>query len=114
MPTDTETSAAARDADAQPRDGGVVVSGVHKDFGAVRALDGVSLDIPAGGIVAVVGPSGCGGARAVPGHRDGSPGPGRLGTPAKRTPARIGCPSPSRAAHRHPVRRPPGVRAGAC
>jgi NitT/TauT family transport system ATP-binding protein len=60
MPTDTETSAAARYADAKPGDGGVVVSGVRKDFGAVRALDGVSLDIPAGGIVAVVGPSGCG------------------------------------------------------
>ena len=60
MPTHTETSAATRDADAKPASGGVAVSRVHKDFGAVRALDGVSLDIPPGGIVAVVGPSGCG------------------------------------------------------
>lgn len=33
---------------------------LRKRFGAVAAVDGVSLDIPAGAIVAVIGPSGCG------------------------------------------------------
>jgi NitT/TauT family transport system ATP-binding protein len=39
---------------------GVHVAEVVKSFGAVQALDGVSLDVPARGTVAVVGPSGCG------------------------------------------------------
>ncbi|SPL89798.1 Methionine ABC transporter ATP-binding protein [[Actinomadura] parvosata subsp. kistnae] len=33
---------------------------VHKEYGATRALDGVSLDVRAGDAVAVMGPSGCG------------------------------------------------------
>ena len=36
------------------------LAGVSRAFGAVRALDGVDLDVGAGEIVAVVGPSGCG------------------------------------------------------
>jgi ABC-type nitrate/sulfonate/bicarbonate transport system ATPase subunit len=39
---------------------GVHVAEVVKSFGAVQALDGVSLDVPARSTVAVVGPSGCG------------------------------------------------------
>jgi ABC-type nitrate/sulfonate/bicarbonate transport system ATPase subunit len=39
---------------------GVVVTGVTKAFGAVRALDGVSLRVRPREVVAVVGPSGCG------------------------------------------------------
>jgi sulfate transport system ATP-binding protein len=39
---------------------GVALSGVTKSFGAVRALDGVSLAIPSGTLAAVLGPSGCG------------------------------------------------------
>src|SRR5918995_1235525 len=46
----------------EPRDvsGGVTVAGVEKAFGAVRALDGVSLRASEREVVAVAGPSGCG------------------------------------------------------
>jgi ABC-type nitrate/sulfonate/bicarbonate transport system ATPase subunit len=46
----------------EPRDvsGGVTVAGVGKVFGAVEALDGVTLHAVAQEVVAVVGPSGCG------------------------------------------------------
>jgi len=48
----------------EPRnvDGGGTASlaGVSRAFGAVRALDGLDLEVGAGEIVAVVGPSGCG------------------------------------------------------
>jgi len=46
----------------EPRDvsGGVTVAGVGKAFGAVQALDGVTLHAAAREVVAVVGPSGCG------------------------------------------------------
>ena len=36
------------------------IEGVVKKFGAFRAVDGVSLDIPAGEFFALLGPSGCG------------------------------------------------------
>jgi ABC-type nitrate/sulfonate/bicarbonate transport system ATPase subunit len=41
-------------------DDGVALAGVVKAFGPVRALDGVSLRVPARHTVAVAGPSGCG------------------------------------------------------
>jgi NitT/TauT family transport system ATP-binding protein len=46
----------------EPRDvsGGATVAGVDKSFGAVRALDGVSLRAGPREVVAVAGPSGCG------------------------------------------------------
>jgi ABC-type nitrate/sulfonate/bicarbonate transport system ATPase subunit len=46
----------------EPRDvsGGVDVAGVEKAFGAVKALDGVSVRAAAREVVAVAGPSGCG------------------------------------------------------
>src|SRR5919206_4892669 len=48
----------------EPRDvseaGGVSLAGVHKAYGPVQALAGVSLEVPARRTVAVVGPSGCG------------------------------------------------------
>ncbi len=39
---------------------GVILEGVSHAYGAVQALDRVSLSVPAGEIVAIVGPSGCG------------------------------------------------------
>ena len=46
----------------EPRDvsGGISVAGVEKAFGAVKALDGVSLRAAPREVVAVAGPSGCG------------------------------------------------------
>jgi len=46
----------------EPRDvsGGIAVAGVGKAFGAVQALDGVTLHAAPQEVVAVVGPSGCG------------------------------------------------------
>ncbi|KQV19224.1 MULTISPECIES: ABC transporter ATP-binding protein [unclassified Kitasatospora] len=38
----------------------VQLDGVHKEYGDLKALDGVSLEIRAGEAVAVMGPSGCG------------------------------------------------------
>jgi len=39
---------------------GVLLDGLVKAFGATRAVDGVSLDVPDGEFVVFVGPSGCG------------------------------------------------------
>ena len=36
------------------------IENVHKHFGKVRAVDGVSVDVPAGEIYGLVGPSGAG------------------------------------------------------
>ncbi len=38
----------------------VSVSDVHKRYGDVRALDGISFEVAAGELVALLGPSGCG------------------------------------------------------
>ena len=38
----------------------IVLSGVHKKFGEIVALDGVDLSVARGEVVCVIGPSGCG------------------------------------------------------
>jgi putative ABC transport system ATP-binding protein len=60
MTTDHDTTAAPA-ADAT-RGGDTVVrlSGVRKEYGETKAVDGVDLEIRAGEAVAVMGPSGCG------------------------------------------------------
>jgi sulfate transport system ATP-binding protein len=46
--------------DAGTPDASVVLAGVTKSFGAVKALDDVALNIESGTLTAVLGPSGCG------------------------------------------------------
>jgi len=36
------------------------LSGVEKDYGKVRALNGIDLEVAPGEVIAIVGPSGCG------------------------------------------------------
>ena len=38
----------------------IELSGVHKKFGEIVALDGVDLSVARGEVVCVIGPSGCG------------------------------------------------------
>ncbi len=38
----------------------IEVRNIHKSFGSFKALDGVSLDLPKGELIALLGPSGCG------------------------------------------------------
>ena len=38
----------------------IEVRDIHKSFGAFKALDGVSLNLPKGELIALLGPSGCG------------------------------------------------------
>ncbi|HEY7575897.1 MAG TPA: ATP-binding cassette domain-containing protein, partial [Thermoanaerobaculia bacterium] len=43
-----------------PRDDGIEVEGISRDFGSVRALDRVSLRVPRGEIYGLLGPNGSG------------------------------------------------------
>jgi putative spermidine/putrescine transport system ATP-binding protein len=57
----TRAAEAARGAGSQGQGGvPVVMSDLTRTFGAVRALDGLSVDIAPGEFVALLGPSGCG------------------------------------------------------
>ena len=46
--------------DAHDAHDGIVVRGLHRSFGAVRALDGVDLDARPGRVTALIGPNGSG------------------------------------------------------
>ena len=56
----TEASGSARGAAAGGAGAPVVLDALSRSFGAVRALNGLSLDIAPGELVALLGPSGCG------------------------------------------------------
>ncbi|MFM7120062.1 MAG: ATP-binding cassette domain-containing protein, partial [Gammaproteobacteria bacterium] len=38
----------------------ISITDLHKSFGSFKALNGVSLDVASGDLVALLGPSGCG------------------------------------------------------
>ena len=54
------TAAGSARAEEHPPFAGLDLAGLEKRFGSVRAVDGVSLRIPAGTLVSFLGPSGCG------------------------------------------------------
>src|SRR5213076_3107221 len=55
-----EPGGAPRDRAPRGGDMTIEVRGLIKQFGAFRALDDVSLDVPGGGLIALLGPSGSG------------------------------------------------------
>ncbi len=61
-PAAARTASAGAAADGQPAGPGapVTLEGLSRSFGAVRALDGLSIDLAPGELVALLGPSGCG------------------------------------------------------
>ena len=58
--TGLETGPPRRETASNARDDGIVVEGVSRDFGPVRALDKVSLHVPRGEIYGLLGPNGSG------------------------------------------------------
>jgi ABC-type multidrug transport system ATPase subunit len=58
--SDENPTADGRQSTAEGHDYGIVVDGVTRDFGPVRALDKVSLHVPRGEIYGLLGPNGSG------------------------------------------------------
>jgi ABC-type multidrug transport system ATPase subunit len=58
--TGLETGPPRHETASNARDDGIVVEGVSRDFGPVRALDKVSLHVPRGEIYGLLGPNGSG------------------------------------------------------
>ena len=58
--TGSDTRPQDRETSSNARDYGIVVDGVSRDFGPVRALDKVSLHVPRGEIYGLLGPNGSG------------------------------------------------------
>ena len=50
---------------AKQQDNAIIVEGVHKAFGKVKALDGIDLQVPQGSVLGVLGPNGAGKTTAV-------------------------------------------------
>ena len=55
----TSVSGEAR-SDDRPADVTIRADDLHKSFGAIRAVDGISFDLPAGRIYGLLGPNGSG------------------------------------------------------
>jgi ABC-2 type transport system ATP-binding protein len=60
MSTMSAPDAAGPDRVGPDRAGGIVARGLRRHFGAVRAVDGVDLDVPPGAVTALIGPNGSG------------------------------------------------------
>ena len=56
----TETDNASRDTSVRDTSVALSLHNVRKDFGTTTAVDGISLDVPAGAFLVLLGPSGCG------------------------------------------------------
>ena len=76
------------------------LAGVTHRYGATRALDGVTLDIPAGRMVGVIGPDGVGKSSLLGDRRRGAARAGRRGRGARRRHDRCGASQRGLSAHR--------------
>ena len=50
---------------SEPGEPAILVEGLHKSYGSIRALDGIDLSVPAGSVLGLLGPNGAGKTTAV-------------------------------------------------